>query len=62
MKRKFVKSLKRKDGLPLAVYLLENDGNPPETQRGDFWKYDTAGKINSKGYELLNYYKVISKF
>lgn len=60
MKKKFCTSLKDKKCLPLSIYLLEKDGH--NNAEGNIRKYEKAVKINAEGYELLRFYKVISKF
>jgi hypothetical protein len=59
MKKKFTSNLKEKKGLPLSLYFLEQD----QTQKTRaILKFERAPKINSEGFELFNFYKVISKF
>jgi hypothetical protein len=59
MKKKFTSKLKEKKGLPLSLYFLEKDHQQPN--RG-ILKFEKAPKIKSEGFELFNFYKVISKF
>jgi hypothetical protein len=59
MKKKFTSKLKEKKGLPLSLYFLEKDQQQPN--RG-ILKFEKASKIKSEGFELFNFYKVISKF
>lgn len=62
MKKKFISNLKDKKFLPLSIYLLEKDSYEPKGIQGNIAKYEKAVKINAEGYELLNFYKAISKF
>jgi hypothetical protein len=59
MKKKFTSSLKEKKMLPLSLYFLEEtkDNGKPAVL-----KFERAKKINSEGFELFNFYKMISKF
>ena len=59
MKKKFTSNLKEKKGLPLSLYYLEKDHHQ---QKRPILKFEKAPKINSEGFELFNFYKVISKF
>ncbi|MGO4291279.1 hypothetical protein [Chitinophaga sp. RAB17] len=59
MKKKFISNLKEKKGLPLSLYFLEKDQQ--QTTRS-ILKFEKAPKIKSEGFELFNFYKVISKF
>ncbi|MBS0030368.1 hypothetical protein ACTJJ0_25945 [Chitinophaga sp. 22321] len=59
MKKKFISNLKEKKGLPLSLYFLEKD---KQQQTTPILKFEKAPKINSEGFELFNFYKVISKF
>lgn len=59
MKKKFTSKLKEKKGLPLSLYFLEQNNQP---QSSAILKFEKAPKINSEGFELFNFYKVISKF
>ncbi|HEY9258902.1 hypothetical protein [Chitinophaga sp.] len=59
MKKKFTSKLKEKKGLPLSLYFLEQHNQQQSTA---ILKFEKARKINSEGYELFNFYKVISKF
>ena len=59
MKKKFTSKLKEKELLPLPLYYLEEA--EPSTGRYVV-KMEKAAKINAPAYELLNFYKVISKF
>ncbi len=61
MKKKFTSNLKEKQGLPLSLYFLEKDKDSL-LQSGPVLKFEKARKINAGGYELFNFYKVISKF
>ncbi|GEM62290.1 hypothetical protein MUB18_06570 [Sphingobacterium sp. PCS056] len=58
MKNRFVKKLKKMDGLPLSIYFLEKDNSVAEK---GVLKMDAVQQINSKGSLLVNYYKPISK-
>ncbi|SEW52245.1 hypothetical protein [Chitinophaga arvensicola] len=60
MKKKFVSNLKEKKGLPLSLYFLEKDQQQLSSR--PILKFEKAPKINSEGFELFNFYKVISKF
>ncbi|ETZ22174.1 hypothetical protein N824_24930 [Pedobacter sp. V48] len=62
MKKKFISNLKDKKCLPLSIYLLEADGYSSKNFKENMIKCEKAEKINAKGYELLSFYKVISKF
>ncbi|HEY8959698.1 hypothetical protein [Chitinophaga sp.] len=59
MKKKFTSNLKEKKGLPLSLYFLEKNNGQ---QNMPILKFEKAPKIKSGGYELFNFYKVISKF
>ncbi|WP_436486642.1 hypothetical protein [Chitinophaga sp. ARDCPP14] len=59
MKKKFTSKLKEKKGLPLSLYFLDQDN---QQQTYTILKFEKAPKINSGGFELFNFYKVISKF
>lgn len=59
MKKKFTSKLKEKKGLPLSLYFLEKDSHQ---QTSAILKFEKAPKIKSEGFELFNFYKVISKF
>ncbi|MET3879609.1 MULTISPECIES: hypothetical protein [Chitinophaga] len=59
MKKKFTSNLKEKEGLPLSLYFLEKNNGQ---QNMPILKFEKARKIKSEGYELFNFYKVISKF
>ncbi|MFD2286170.1 hypothetical protein GJU39_19950 [Pedobacter petrophilus] len=62
MKKKFINILKIKTQLPLAIYLLEKDVERNKKAKISIRKYEKAKKINAEGYELVNFYKAISKF
>ncbi len=59
MKKKFISNLKEKKGLPLSLYFLEKN---QQQQTLSILKFEKAPKINSEGFELFSFYKVISKF
>ncbi|MDR6569011.1 hypothetical protein SAMN05660461_5353 [Chitinophaga ginsengisegetis] len=59
MKKKFTSKLKEKKGLPLSLYFLEKNN---QQHTSSILKFEKAPKINSDGFELFNFYKVISKF
>ncbi len=59
MKKKFTSNLKEKKGLPLSLYFLEKESRQ---QTMPILKFEKAPKIKSEGFELFNFYKVISKF
>lgn len=59
MKKKFTSNLKEKQGLPLPLYFLEKNSRQ---QTMSILKFEKAPKIKSEGFELFNFYKVISKF
>ena len=59
MKKKFTSKLKEKQGLPLSLYFLEQNN---QQQTSSILKFEKATKIKSEGFELFNFYKVISKF
>lgn len=59
MKKKFTSKLKEKQGLPLSLYFLEQNH---QQQTSSILKFEKATKIKSEGFELFNFYKVISKF
>ncbi len=58
MKNRFVKKLKKMEGLPLSIYFLDKELSLSDQ---GLLKMEKADSINSKGYRLVNYYKPISK-
>ncbi|WP_312189259.1 hypothetical protein [Sphingobacterium sp.] len=58
MKNRFIKKLKKANGLPLTMYFLERDSLDLNQ---DLLKMVEVPRINSKGYRVINYYKPISK-
>lgn len=59
MKKKFTSKLKEKKGLPLSLYFMQKESYNTD---GAILKLEKARKINANGFELFNFYKVISKF
>ncbi|RAJ88008.1 hypothetical protein CLV59_101773 [Chitinophaga dinghuensis] len=59
MKKKFTSKLKEKELLPLTLYYLEEAA---PSNGSHVIKMEKARKINASAYELLNFYKAISKF
>ncbi|WKK60025.1 MULTISPECIES: hypothetical protein [unclassified Sphingobacterium] len=58
MKHRFIKKLKKMDGLPLSIYFLERDQMDLDKSP---YKLEEAKDINSKGYRVISYYKPVSK-
>ncbi|MVZ62972.1 hypothetical protein [Sphingobacterium humi] len=58
MKHRFIKKLKKLEGLPLSIYFLERDSMDLDKTP---LKIEEAKLLNSKGYRVINYYKPISK-
>lgn len=58
MKNRFVKKLKKMEGLPLSIYFLDEELSLSDQ---GLLKMEEVHRINSKGYRIVSYYKPISK-
>ena len=58
MKNRFVKKLKKMEGLPLSIYFLDKEMSLSDQ---GLLKMEEVDRINSKCYRIVNYYKPISK-